>query len=142
MRILIIDDSTEDRFLFKKYINNSSSCEDETTIEECNTLDEALKTISKSDFDVILLDLALPGTDGTDTIKKLLEGLKNVKKNIPIVILTGSEDHTIGKNAFKMGVKDFLVKHDIDEKELCRSIRYATYDLNFKDKKSVKSKKK
>jgi CheY-like chemotaxis protein len=126
MRILIIDDSIEDRDLVITYIHKSNSISDITT-DESNCLQEALQKIEKNDYDVILLDLILPETDGLDTIREVNKFLEKNNKNIPIIILTGLEDYQLGKEAFSLGIKEFIIKDEMEEKSLLRAIKFAIY---------------
>lgn len=67
---------------------------------------EAVDIASDKKFDVILLDLAMPGMDG-------LETLKRIKENDPdaeIIILTGHGSVKAGVEAMKLGAEDFMEK--------------------------------
>lgn len=132
MKILIIDDNPADRNFYRKHIEENEQILD-AHVEECGCLSKAFELLAKNDFDLIILDLGLPESDGLQTIIATFKELKKQKKSPPIIVLTGLEDHAhiVGTEAFKHGVKDFLTKSDIEEncKELSRSIRYATYSL-------------
>jgi response regulator of citrate/malate metabolism len=136
MKILIIDDNPADRKIYKKYIEEYDLFEN-LQIEECGSLSKAFQKLKEKEFDLILLDLGLPESEGIQTITLMTEELKNNKIKTPIIILTGLEDHIIGTEAFKHGIRDFLIKGEVIEnkKELSRSINYATYSLNFKKRK-------
>jgi len=123
MKILVIDDSKEDRDLI---INHIKKIEKNITIEECNCLKEGLKKLSASNYDAIILDLALPETDGIDTIETTLEHLERDNKNTPIIVLTGLEDYSIGRKAVMLGIKEFLIKDEVQSKDLSRALTFAT----------------
>ena len=55
-------------------------------------------------------------------------------KNIPIVVLTGTEDYKVGREAWSLGIKDYLIKDEIQSKDLSRALNFATYDLSGKQK--------
>jgi len=133
MKILIIDDNPADRNFYKKHIEESKIF-DEVAIEECGSLSKAFKLFEKNKYDLIILDLGLPESDGITTIIDTLAELEKNEMKTPIIVLTGLEDYLIGTEAFRRGIKDFLTKADIRDncKELSRSIKYATYSLNFK----------
>ena len=63
----------------------------------------------------------MPDSWGLDTFNKLHTKIPN----IPIIVLTGLEDETIGINAVKMGAQDFLLKGKIQGTDLQRSINYS-----------------
>lgn len=128
MKILVIDDSREDRDLAITYIHQTNSIPN-VTADESNCLQNALEKIQENDYDVIILDLALPETDGIDTIKAIQQFLDNHGKNTPIIILTGLEDYALGKQAFSLGIKDFLIKDELQLNDLSRAIKCATYGI-------------
>jgi two-component system sensor histidine kinase UhpB len=49
-------------------------------------------------------------------------------KDIPIVILTGVDDYSVGREAWALGVKDFLIKDEIQTQDLSRALRFASHD--------------
>lgn len=124
MKILLIDDSREDRDLIITHIKKSQSKEKITT-DESNCLEDALKKIQLNNYDVIILDLILPESHGIETVQTIVEHLKKIKKDIPIVILTGVEDYKIGREARLLGIKDYLIKDEIQEKDLTRALSFA-----------------
>jgi two-component system sensor histidine kinase UhpB len=139
MRILIIDDSEEDRV----FIKNSISKKDDLShieFDESVRISDAIDKIKTQKYDSILLDLCLPDSNGLETISRILECLKEENKNIPIIIITGQDDYSIGKKAFNMGIKDFLFKNEIQPKEIARSLTFATYTNRMPPKKTIKKK--
>lgn len=134
MKILIIDDNPADRNYYKKYIEECNFFSD-VEIQDCDTLSKAFTKLQSDTFDLIILDLGLPESEGVDTIANTFEELQKKNKIPPVIVLTGLEDHLIGTQAFKYGVKDFLTKTEVsnNHKELTRSIKYATYSLNFQN---------
>ena len=132
MKILIIDDNPADRQLYKKYIEECKLF-DNMEIEECDSLSKAFKSFEEKDFDLIVLDLGLPESEGIETVIKTHAELQKKEDVPPVIVLTGLEDHLVGTETFKYGVKEFLTKNDvaINSKELLRAIKYATYSLNF-----------
>ncbi len=79
--------------------------------------EEAVDLADKQNFDAIVIDLAMPGMDG-------LETLKRIKKNHPdaeIIMLSGKGTVKSGIEAMKLGAEDFLEK-PVDMKELLTKI--------------------
>jgi DNA-binding NtrC family response regulator len=66
----------------------------------------AVEKLKQSDFDVIVLDLAMPGIDGLETLKRL----KKVDPDIQILLLSGHGSIKSGIEAMKEGAIDFLEK--------------------------------
>lgn len=73
----------------------------------------ALSSIAIKRYDLIILDLTLPGLDGLDVCKKILE----LQKNIPIIISSARSDITDKVAALQMGADDYLPK-PYDPREL------------------------
>jgi PAS domain S-box-containing protein len=72
-------------------------------------------------FDVILLDLSLPDSQGITSFLNLRDRFSH----IPIVVLTGLDDETLALSAMQQGAQDYLIKGQVDSNLLLRSIRYA-----------------
>jgi signal transduction histidine kinase len=63
----------------------------------------------------------LPDSDGLDTVRKI----KEINSHVPIVVLTGLDDDQTGLSAIKIGAMDYLVKGQVLDKILVRTIQYA-----------------
>ena len=84
------------------------------------TGERAIEIVDSQDVDVIILDLAMPGMDG-------LEVLRRIKKAHPeaeIIMLTGHATISTSVEAMKLGAEDFLEK-PVDMKELLDKIQEA-----------------
>ena len=125
MRILMVDDDPKYRELIKKYLLNGGI--QSITIDESSDMASSIQMIKDNNYDAMLLDLYLPDTEGIATIQKMINNIKTIGKNIPIIVLTGYEDYSIGRKAFDMGIREFLIKDEIKEKEINIAIDFATY---------------
>ena len=76
---------------------------------------------SKIPFDVVLLDLGLPDSKGLDTFMQI----HAIVPYVPIIVLTGLQDRTLGITAVREGAQDYLVKGEVDDTILMKSIHYA-----------------
>ena len=85
-----------------------------------STSSEALKKVEKESYDVIILDLMMPGVDGLETLKVLKE--KN--PDLQIILLTGHATVEKGIEAMKLGAMDFLEK-PADISKLTEKIKKA-----------------
>lgn len=70
--------------------------------------------------DVILLDLNLPDSTGTETVRRC----RKIAPDVPLVVLTGLDDHDATKMAIEAGAEDYLSKGD-DASSLRKAIRYS-----------------
>lgn len=119
IKILLFEDNIGDADLIEDMINEFSDFSYEILIVE--TLEDGLDLLKKQAFDVILLDLGLPDSDGIDTFLDVQEE----RPEIPIIILTGLNHGKIGINAVKKGAQDYLIKGQVSTEILKRSIRYS-----------------
>ncbi len=82
------------------------------------SVDEATVEIRNSNFDIILTDYTLPGSNGLE----LCLQLNQMGCQIPIVFVTAEKDFQLAVEAMKLGVEDFLVKDDLNESLLLQTI--------------------
>ena len=75
--------------------------------------EEAIDLADKQNFDAIVIDLAMPGMDGLETLKRIKENHPDAE----IIMLSGQGTVKKGVEAMKLGAEDFLEK-PIDMKEL------------------------
>ncbi len=84
-------------------------------------LDSALRELSGHAFDVALLDLALPDAHGL----QIVEQAQAAAPDLPLVVLTGSDDARLARVAVGSGAQDYLVKGSFGAADLMRTITYA-----------------
>lgn len=92
------------------------------TVRTGGSLMEALELLDRKSFDLLLLDLGLPDSQGLDTFEKI----HSAYPDIPVVIVTSLEDQQTGVEAIKKGASDYLVKNaDSFSAILVRTVLYA-----------------
>ena len=84
-------------------------------------LSSALELLAVEKFDVVVLDLGLPDSDGIGSLEPILRAAEY----IPVILLTGLEDEVLAAESVRGGAQDYLVKGQFDPKSLSRSIRYS-----------------
>ena len=99
----------------------------------------AFGLIQRYDFDLIMSDIKMPAMDGIETVKAIVNHLKKINKNTPIIVLTGIEDYSIGRAAWELGIKDYLIKNEIHSQDLSRALTFATHNDDNIVKKSMLS---
>ena len=99
-KILIIEDEVAIADLEKDYLELS-----DFKVDICNTGDEGLKTALAGDYDLIILDLMLPGMDGFEVCKKIRED-----KNIPILMVSAKKDDIDKIRGLGLGADDYMTK--------------------------------
>lgn len=99
-RILIIEDEEAIADLEKDYLELSDF---EVIIE--NTGDAGFKRAMAEDFDLVILDLMLPGMDGFEVCKSIRE-----EKNIPIIMVSAKKDDIDKIRGLGLGADDYMTK--------------------------------
>jgi len=128
--ILLIENNLGDIVLIKSLLDETENL---IELKIAESLKESSKILNESVFDVILLDLGLPDSNGFETFIQVYDH----SPQIPIIILTGLVDEKLGVRAVKKGAQDYLIKGQIDSKILNRSIKYAIERHTFLKKRDL-----
>ena len=99
-KILIIEDEVAIADLEKDYLELS-----DFKVETCYSGDEGLRVALEKDFDLIILDLMLPGMDGFEVCKRIRE-----VKNIPILMVSAKKDDIDKIRGLGLGADDYMTK--------------------------------
>ncbi|WP_445635086.1 histidine kinase [Nostoc sp. DSM 114161] len=120
LTVLIIDDSPEDRQVYRRYLLQDQ--EHSYTILEAELGEEALALYQQFQPEGILLDFMLPDMDGLEFLAELQQ---QSKATMPAVImLTGYGNESVAVQAMKSGVQDYLIKGQTTAERL-RSTIYS-----------------
>lgn len=87
-------------------------------VTTANNGDDALELIREQNFDIVFLDEQMPGMSGIET----LEELKNIRPNLPVVMITKSEEENIMEEAFGSRIADYLIK-PVNPKQILSSLK-------------------
>jgi diguanylate cyclase (GGDEF)-like protein len=117
--VLLVEDNLIDAQLIRRLLRRVSPAY--YRITHVRTLNDAVLSAEELTPDVILADLNLPDSRGTETVTSL----QTSYPNIPLVIVSSWEDEAISLRSVKAGAQDYLVKGHIDGANLHRVIRYA-----------------
>lgn len=118
IRILLLEDDFDDYRLFEKKLRDH---EQDFEITWVDTLSKAIQELTSATYDVILSDLSLPDSSGTPTITSL----NDVRDNVPIIVFTSLEDDDVEKNLIEAGAQDYLVKGELDGRDMAKAILHA-----------------
>lgn len=99
-RILVVDDEERIRKLLRMYLERENY-----EIEEAENGEEALEIATEDDFDLILLDLMLPGMDGIEVCQQMRE-----QKATPVIMLTAKGEEANRVQGFEVGADDYITK--------------------------------
>ena len=119
LRILIVEDNPADTDFIQELLPVTGPVSFQ--VESVVRLSEALTRLERKGIDLVLLDLGLPDSQGLQT----LHHLRHAAPDIPVIVLTGTDDHELVVAAVREGAQDYLVKGQINGSLLARAARYA-----------------
>jgi two-component system invasion response regulator UvrY len=115
IRILISDDHAIVREGIKQILADT---EDLVVAGEATNGHEVIELVRKEDWGMVLLDLAMPGKDGLETLKEI----KREKPKLPVLVLSIYPEEQYAVRALKAGASGYLTKESAPE-ELIAAIR-------------------
>ncbi|MDZ7960327.1 MAG: hybrid sensor histidine kinase/response regulator [Aulosira sp. DedQUE10] len=123
VKILLIEDNLAEARLLQEFLKQVQS--KEFSVFHVQRLQDGLQELSRDKlfcaYDVMLLDLTLPDSEGLSSLPTLIKSAPS----IPIVVLTNTNDETLAIEAVRQGAQDYLVKRQVNVDVLVRSIHYA-----------------
>jgi diguanylate cyclase (GGDEF)-like protein len=120
MRVLLIEDNPGDARLLREMLRAGADLE--FAVTTADRIASGLAYLGEREFDLVLLDLSLPDSEGIDTLRQV----RGAASNLPIIVLTGLNREEVGLMAVREGAQDYLIKGQIDHPLLVRAIRYAS----------------
>ncbi|HAG84143.1 MAG TPA: hybrid sensor histidine kinase/response regulator [Cyanobacteria bacterium UBA12227] len=117
--LLLVEDNLADAYLLIEMLAQTDK--QQWHIVQAKRLNIALEYLNNSNFSVVLLDLSLPDSKGLNTVSQI----QTAAQDLPIVVLTGTDDQELALKAVALGAQDYLVKGEITQEMLVRSLRYA-----------------
>jgi DNA-binding NtrC family response regulator len=116
-KILIIEDEASIRRVLTKILSEEN---DTYQVEEAEDGVQGLEKIKNFDYDLVLCDIKMPKMDG----EELLEAVKKIKPEIPIVMISGHGDMETAINTMRLGAFDYISKPP-DLNRLLNTVRNA-----------------
>ncbi|MDY6834648.1 MAG: ATP-binding protein [Chloroflexota bacterium] len=117
--VLLVEDDPGDARLVRRVLKKQ--LEPSFSVEVSERLSAALVRIREVEFDIMLLDLSLPDSQGVQTVAKVISEAPHT----PVVVLTGLDSQEVGLEALQRGAEDYLTKGQDIPNLLVRTIRYA-----------------
>ena len=120
LKVLVIEDNPGDQLLICEHLISAFAL---PIISTASSYSETKSYFSdeKSSFDVILLDVNLPDFSGIQLIEKIVA----LAPITPVLVLSGLTDLSFSIESLALGVSDYLIKDDITDKSLYKSIIYS-----------------
>jgi len=122
---LLIENDAEQAHLICEMIIDMGSNNWEITLVEC--ISEAEKDLASRSFDVVLLDLGLADIQGLKAVRQV----RAAAPCVAIVLLSSPDDEPIAVQALQEGAQDYLIKGQVEPRELRRAL------LNAMDRKAI-----
>jgi DNA-binding NarL/FixJ family response regulator len=115
MRILIADDHAVFRRGLAETLGEAFS---RVTFGEAKTAQETLEHVRRQDWDVVILDISMPGKSGLD----ILDDLHRLRPKLPVLLLSMHPEGQYARRALKSGAAGYLTKESVPE-ELKEAVR-------------------
>ena len=123
IKVLIADDHALVREGLKQVIGQHSDIE---VTGEAKNGQEALEKVWKEDFEVVLLDISMPGRSGMDILKEI----KSAKPDLYVLMLSMHPEEQYAVRALKAGASGYLTKESAPD-ELIDAIRLVSMGLKY-----------
>jgi CheY-like chemotaxis protein len=104
MKILFVEDDAMNRRVVRDMLNVVG-----LDMDEAENAELGLRMVDEQEFDIILMDLRMPGMDGMAAIRKLRERT-DAKAQVPIIVVTADAAATLREQCTAIGADDFLQK--------------------------------
>ena len=118
-RVLLIENNPGDTEVLRQMFNTQAADYSELIHLEC--MADADKYLAEHWVDIILVDLWLPDGQGLEAVRRA----HAAAPHIPLVVLTGLDDESLGIRALQEGAEDYLIKGQLETRGLMRALRYA-----------------
>ena len=123
LKILIADDHSIFRRGLKDLLSDGLGA---VTVGECSNAFELLQSVKQKKWDVVILDIGMPGTTGTDALLQL----KRQRPSLPVIMLSMHPEDQYAVRMFKAGANAYLTKASAPE-ELVTAIRKVLGGGNY-----------
>jgi signal transduction histidine kinase len=120
LHVLLVEDNPDHADLVGRMLDTIDRPRTFVTHADC--LAKAIDALKVRPFDVVLLDMKLPDSDGMRSVEAVLR----MRPRTALIVLTSIDDDERATKAVGRGAQDYLVKDQLDARQLAHAIRYAT----------------
>ena len=117
-KILIIEDETFIADLYARELTKAGF-----QVQVANDGTTGLSTLEGSTFDLLLLDIMLPGINGLQVLKQWK--MKNLMSTMPVLLLTNLGQDEVIKEAFNLGANGYLIKAAYTPQQIVNEVQNA-----------------
>lgn len=118
-KVLLLEDNQGDFILIREMLSQADTGNFE--LQRVSRLSEGIQRLGGNDFDLALVDLGLPDSQGLNTFEQVY----SCATDLPIIVLSSLVDESVAVEAVRAGAQDYLIKAQINADILARAIRYA-----------------
>lgn len=131
IRVLLVEDEAGDAQLVKMNLRQAKN--EKFTVTWVESLGEIPACLQASTFDVLLLDLSLPDSNGLATVYKacLMVG------TMPVIVLTGHDDIDFALEALEAGAADYVIKGDFGNDCLAKAVLYTLFRADMEARNNL-----
>lgn len=117
--ILLIEDDDSYRRLVERNLGSAKKIK--FNIKSVDTLSKGIEILGDAAIDLVIIDLQLPDSEGLHTYEEINKHFPH----LPVIVQTVVSDEELAVKAVHLGAQDYLIKGEVDNNQLTRSIRYA-----------------
>jgi DNA-binding response OmpR family regulator len=131
IKVLMIEDNIADAALVREMLKEARAQRFDLCVED--RLASGIERLRQDRYDVVVLDLGLPDSQGLDSLRELYRQFPKV----PILIMTGLTEEAAAIEAVREGAQDYLVKGATGGELFARNIRYAIERKQILDERDM-----
>ena len=132
LKVLYVEDVTTNQFLIQEILGDWG-----VEVEMASDGFQALKMIDAKGYDLILMDIQMPGIDGLETTRRIRAKEDEYFKDLPILALTASTTESTKDEIFLCGMQDFILKPINVDDLRAKIVEYSSVANDFKDIKLI-----
>ncbi|NJN27074.1 MAG: PAS domain S-box protein [Cyclobacteriaceae bacterium] len=132
LHVLYVEDVTTNQYLIEEILGDWG-----ISVDMASDGFEALKMIEQKNYDLILMDIQMPGIDGLETTRRIRAKEEPYFKSIPIVALTASTTDATRDEIFLCGMQDFVLKPINVDDLRAKIVEHSSVVDGFKDMKII-----
>lgn len=117
IRVLLFEDNPVTARVICEMLRSAGGC----VVDHVGRLSQGLERLRAGSFDLVLLDLGLPDSEGEETLVRVYESTSE----LPIIVITAQKPGDLALRAAELGAQDFLLKSEVSSASLTRAIHYA-----------------
>lgn len=128
LNVLYVEDVTTNQFLIKEILADWG-----ITVDMASDGYEGLQMIEQKNYDLILMDIQMPGIDGLETTRRIRAMDDPYFKNVPILAVTASTTEATRDEIFISGMQDFILKPINVDDLRAKIVEHSSVIDEFKD---------